>query len=259
MVIRHADLRRKLARSCHYLIQNYGQHLLKNETGGWQVVIELLGSIPLSLTDRRFQMEWNNGTTHVIGSLDPDASKIGSLHSDASTKADSNEERTTGDSFLSLFQWPEDTLSTAFASIKLVTEEFLETFCEDTTLVRSVLNALSFFSAQKSDINIALSSIEMMWKVSDFVVRLQTDLKYTGDAGGDDDNDGLIYDVMLQRLFQLSRDDRPEVRHCALNTLFATLVANTEKISSPRWQRYFKSILFPLFDMADARSTLAQR
>jgi hypothetical protein len=64
---------------------------------------------------------------------------------------------------------------------------------------------------------------------------------------------------MLNRLFELSMDTRPELRHCAINTLFSAMSANSLLLECQQWQRIFEKIIFPLFEKTGKRSLHAMK
>lgn len=78
------------------------------------------------------------------------------------------------------------------------------------------------------DVNISLTSVEMLWKVADFTITSASSphnvlliLQLGNTVISDDSYIALILDLMLKQLFQLSMDSRPLIRHCAMNTLFS--------------------------------------
>ena len=92
----------------------------------------------------------------------------------------------------------------------------------------------------------------MLWKVVDFVLT-------TTKRAGDETASSSILDVMMIRLLGLSIDSRPEIRNCALNTLFSAIIANSSLLSPDQWRRFYEDVLFPLFRKAEERSGLAMR
>lgn len=169
--------------------------------------------------------------------------------------------------------WPQEALRSSFRCIQLIVEEFLESSIFGIASVRkdgepllttshgnkevmdphvavtdvqkardeivtNILEALSLFAAQNRDVNVSLTGLELLWKV--------TDLAITTFSTHDQDNDNLklsgrsappekeldfstisesthhfiecVLDVSLRRLLLLSMDSRPEIRHSAMNT-----------------------------------------
>ena len=113
----------------------------------------------------------------------------------------------------------------------------------------SVMKCLSLFGSQNCDINIALTSVEFLWKVTDSVV--QTFFKMDDSSSSE-----LVLNEMFLQLKNLCMDFRPEIRHCALNTFFGAIISNGSKLTSITWNKVF-IILYELFDQFEVRSNLA--
>jgi hypothetical protein len=56
-----------------------------------------------------------------------------------------------------------------------------------------------------------------------------------------------------------SMDQRPEIRNCATNTLFAAIVANGSMLSVAQWVSAWADVIFPLLEMIAARCQEAGR
>lgn len=164
----------------------------------------------------------------------------------ASMKPD--EEDSSSDIVQEKLQWPIASLSTAFSCIKLIVDEFMNLVPIDAVVL--VISCLASFASQIHDVNISLTSLEMLWKVYDQMMR-------------DPKKDNLIaqsvFDVTMNSLFVSSMDQRPEIRHCAMNTLFAalTMTANASLTSGSQWKQVFDDVIFPLFQRAGDRSKQA--
>ena len=65
-------------------------------------------------------------------------------------------------------EWPKASLITAFSVLKLLADEFLESM--NLRVIGEVIKCLSAFAAQTVDVNISLTSVEMLWKVSDIAM-----------------------------------------------------------------------------------------
>ncbi len=144
--------------------------------------------------------------------------------------------------------WPRESLMTAFSCMKLVVDDFLEDLPYD-VIIQGV-HCVSEFSAQTLDVNISLTSIEMLWKVTDYIMtssRKRHDEKTTTAA----------LDAMFSRLSLLSVDSRPEIRNCATNTLFSAVLSNSNFLSSTQWKSVFDDIVFPLFSATEQMSLRA--
>ena len=147
-------------------------------------------------------------------------------------------------------KWPVTALDCAFNCMKLILDEYLESVSLVATT--SIISALSSFSSQVLDVNISLTSLEMLWKVYDQTMRLSSGQGAAAQA---------VFDVTMKQLLVLSMDMRPEIRHCAMNTLFAalTMTANATLTNGAQWKQIFDDVVFPLFVRAGQRSHQAMQ
>lgn len=173
--------------------------------GGWEIVFDLLMSIPLSMSEA-------NGE----GAAGP--------------------------------VWPKESLLSAFTCMKLVVDDFLEELPYE--VIIKAVHCVAAFSAQVQDVNVSLTSIEMLWKVTDYIMTSSRKLD-------DQDTSSAALDVMLDRLSHLSVDSRPEIRNCATNTLFSAVLSNAGMLSPDQWRSVFDDIVFPLFEATQQKSLLA--
>ena len=133
--------------------------------------------------------------------------------------------------------WPKESLFIAFSSMKLLVDDFL--LFLDEAMFQEIIVALSLFGTQNVDVNICLTAIEMSWKVVDFIMNSE-EIR--------DDISILIFDSTLNHLLHLARDPRPEIRNCATNTLFSTMVSNVSRLQMIQWQHAFDDVIFKLFE-----------
>ena len=145
--------------------------------------------------------------------------------------------------------WPIASLSISFNCMKLIVDEYMDFI--SLGQVTSLISCLSYFSSQLDDVNISLTSLEMLWKVYDQMMR---SLKDNTSASMKE-----IFSITTQQLLSLSMDTRPEIRHCAMNTLFAalTMTANASLTTGNQWKQVFDEVVFPLFEKAGERSNQA--
>lgn len=166
----------------------------------------------------------------------------------------------TGAGVIPQYQWPLESLVSAFTCMKLIVDEFFEVLVADCELVGAVLHGLALFGSQVKDANISLTSVEMLWKVTDLAItyaRSNRELRLADSAISSQHYVAVVFDIMLKRLFQLSMDPQPLIRHCAMNTLFSAMSTHAPIISAEQWQQVFGNIIFPLFERAGARSRIA--
>jgi hypothetical protein len=142
------------------------------------------------------------------------------------------------------------------------------------------------YGAQRTDVNISLTAIGSLWTTADFFARgvnheacraqgAKTELSHSeprastiteGDeefgrwmSKGKEDTKsdpnetlGMGCDAFLLAVYgviqSLGTDERPEVRHSAIRTLFQSLSSHGHKLTLPMWKRCLWNLVFPLVD-----------
>jgi hypothetical protein len=247
--VKFEDVRSSLLKGLDTLLQSIGGMLEGGENGGWRVILEVLGSVPLSHTSSVFRSEWINAYQQYWPTC-----KI--LLPIPSSITDGND----GQSDFPM--WLKETLPDAFASTMLIVDEFTESLLADDALIQSLLEVLSLFGSQTADTNISLTAVEVLWKVADSSIRMIHVSKVAANNGrqvGILISGDKIVEVLFNRLYQLSLDSRPEIRHCAINTFFNAMTNAMLQASYTQWFSVFDDIIVPLFQKAGARSQLAMR
>ncbi|XP_031404263.1 protein MON2 homolog isoform X3 [Punica granatum] len=140
------------------------------------------------------------------------------------------------------------------------------------------------YSAQKTELNISLTAIGLLWTTTDFIARRllhrpqveeriiaeahsgpklknglekedkahnmsskeENEQNPSADVG---DHEKLLFSVFLL-LQKLGSDERPEVRNSAVRTLFQTLVGHGQKLSETMWEDCLWNYVFPMLDRA---------
>lgn len=250
--VRFEDVRFAVLRGLAGFLQSIGHMLEGGDDGGWRVVLELLGAVPLTHTTSVFRSEWINVYQRYWSASLSSAPMCGS---DEPMLDISQLDSEIGQDFP---LWPREALADAFSSTALVVDEFLEGIFSDFALVQSLLEVLSLFGSQTADTNISLAAVEVLWKVADGAIRSITSHSPSGKSHRKFPVE-MVMEVMLHRLLQLALDSRPEVRHCAINTLFTALASNATLVSFTFLKASFEEVVVPLFDKVSARSQLAIR
>ena len=243
------DVRNDVINGVLELVQGpSGSHIVNSATGnanaassGWLAIVELIASVPASMviaTTGPSEFEKNSNSP----SPPPPPSSSGHL------------------------AWSKGCLQSAFAVIKVIIDEFLETMTRgggsngniSVELVAALIHCLSQFTSQTADVNVSLTSVEMLWKV--------TDLAISNVASIDGDVAAMkVFGLMAHTLRELSMDHRPEIRNCAVNTLFSALTAHahtptsllTRRDVSLRLKKTLEDVVFPLFYLAAETSRQA--
>lgn len=270
--VRYSDVRSSIIKGLVELLHGKGQILSAGDTGGWSVIVELLSSVPLSMTSEAFVNLWFNSEAASPGEGSGGASDAPG-ESDDHRREEMASPSAPGGNFsigqigdIPQYQWPRESLSVAFTCMKLVVDDFLEVLQSNCDLISAVLQGLALFGSQLNDVNVSFTSVELLWKVTDRSITAATaegsEQVLHAQAHGVITSDRYVttvMDIMLTKLFQLSMDVRPEIRHCAMNTLFSAMSTHASIIPSEQWQTVFDGIIFPLFEEAGARSQMAMR
>lgn len=218
--IPYDDIRNGTIEGLYALLQE-GGHAVE---GGWEIVLELLLSVPSGVS------EGGAG-----------GKSTSSLPGAGGSKADL-------DSGYGQPTWSREALQVAFSCLKLIVDDFLDLLPHN--VIIKAVHCVSAFSAQNTDVNISLTSIEMLWKVTDFMMMSSRKV-------GDDKATSVVMDVMLSRLALLSVDSRPEIRNCATNTLFSAVLSNSTFLAPAQWKHIFDDVVFPLFAATEQKSVEA--
>ena len=205
---RHEDVQINIIHGLLSMLQGGGEVV---KGGGWNAIIVLVGAVPESMKAEHDE------------------------ESNSANGGDSDDNK----------RWPTASLLIAFNCIKLVVDEFMDLVPVDAIVL--VLSCLASFSSQDQDVNISLTSLEMLWKVYDQMMRNPKRDIAAAQA---------VFDVTMSSLLVSSMDHRPEIRHCSMNTLFAalTMTANASLTSGSQWKQVFDDVIFPLFQRAGDRS-----
>lgn len=287
--MRYSDVRSGIIDGLANLLQGKGQIVSGGGAGGWAVILDLISSVPLSMASASAPAASESEQAAWVGTGSEegwdaeesfaglDAGAQSTLPPTPVASADTSVRLALqvpgfqgSGSMASLatagvipqYQWPLESLVSAFTCMKLIVDEFLVVLEPDCELVSSVLHGLALFGSQVKDVNISLTSVEMLWKVTDDAIkyaRSNQNLRLSGKTIVTSHYVAVIFDIMLKQLFQLSMDGQPLIRHCAMNTLFSAMSTHAPIISTEQWQQVFGNIIFPLFERAGARSRIAMR
>ncbi len=214
--IRYDDIRNDIVQGLLRMLQDTGELI----NTGWAPIVDLLSMVPASLPT------------------------FGALAEEMGDEGAENGQR----------PWPKTALSNSFNCMKLIVDEFLDMIPLDVT--KALLMALSYFAAQGVDVNISLTSVEMLWKVGDLSLTRPHTEGLSGSAGDRLSNISVL-EIMMQRLLVLSTDGRPEIRNCGMNTLFSAVTANASLLTSTQWKQVFDEVIFPLFIRTEERQSKA--
>ncbi|KAJ6384364.1 hypothetical protein OIU78_027638 [Salix suchowensis] len=105
------------------------------------------------------------------------------------------------------------------------------------------------YSTQKTELNISLTAIGLLWTTTDFIAKGLLHGPAEGKETGFHDEHSLLFCV-FSLLQTLGADDRPEVRNAAVRTLFQTLGSHGQKLSKSMWEDCLWNYVFPAVDRA---------
>ncbi|KAK1288620.1 hypothetical protein QJS10_CPB19g01189 [Acorus calamus] len=171
-----------------------------------------------------------------------------------------------------------DLIPLGFQCVRIIMNDGLSTIpMECLDLCIEVTGA---YSQQKTDINISLTAVSLLWTATDFITKglvdmhdeNETEVKHRNNVKqnelGEDVEDELTrrsttgillplknaidYEKLLFSVFSmlqtLGADERPEVRNSAIRTLFQTLGSHGQKLSSRMWEKCLANYVFPILD-----------
>ncbi|KAJ7973440.1 protein MON2-like isoform X1 [Quillaja saponaria] len=164
-----------------------------------------------------------------------------------------------------------DLVTLGFQNLRVIMNDGLSTIPPDCLEV--CVDVTGAYSAQKTELNISLTAIGLLWTTTDFIAKgLETGMPNTSPILKQIDNENmeeqtlhisnnqapLIDDVDYEKLLfsvfsllqNLGADDRPEVRNSAVRTLFQTLGSHGQKFSKSMWEDCLWNYVFPVLDCA---------
>lgn len=175
-----------------------------------------------------------------------------------------------------------DLVTLGFQSLRVIMNDGLATIPADCLHV--CVDVTGAYSAQKTELNISLTAIGLLWTATDFIakglIHGPVEEKETGISDLDSfpkkmdgekaeeqaldisdnlndqtplinivDSDKLLFSV-FSLLQKLGADERPEVRNSAVRTLFQTLGSHGQKLSKSMWEDCLWNYVFPTLDRA---------
>ncbi|KAG0481264.1 hypothetical protein HPP92_012122 [Vanilla planifolia] len=155
-----------------------------------------------------------------------------------------------------------DLIPLGFQSIRVIMNDGLSTMpvhCIDVCI-----DVTGAYAAQKTEINISLTAIGLLWIATDFIAKglLQKIPKETtmrNENGTTTDADNLAQDSDVFSILQkLGSDERPEVR-IQHRTLFQILGSHGQKISKSVWENCLWTYVFPVLESVSFLAATSSR
>ncbi|ESQ32284.1 hypothetical protein EUTSA_v10003510mg [Eutrema salsugineum] len=183
-----------------------------------------------------------------------------------------------------------DVATLGFQSLRVIMSDGLPTLPEDCLHV--CIDVTGAYSAQKTDLNISLTAIGLLWTLTDFVAKglHHGSLVEKGSesnsvdptppqTNGEDkekdtisnfnkpDDDSRIQVVNHEKLLflvfsliqKLVDDERPEVRNSAVRTFFQILGSHGNKLSKSMWEDCLWNYIFPMLDGASHKAATSSK
>ncbi|KAG0338258.1 hypothetical protein BG004_007294 [Podila humilis] len=167
----------------------------------------------------------------------------------------------------------------AFPCLQLICTDFLSLL--NATNLQLCIDSLAAFGYQTEDLNISLTSVGLLWNISDFIQQSLRDLVSSTESNNDSAQSDSVLDgkvvkdivqsfpdpelsvnslnglwmLLLYKISTLCSDMRPEVRNGAIQTLLRTIQINAIGLSLTAWQQCIWKVLLPLLDDVDAASS----
>ncbi|KAL0890802.1 hypothetical protein Bca101_014785 [Brassica carinata] len=183
-----------------------------------------------------------------------------------------------------------DVATLGFQSLRVIMSDGLPTLPEDCLHV--CIDVTGAYSAQKTDLNISLTAIGLLWTLTDFLAKglhhgslvekgsgfnnVDTSPQQTNGEGLEEhivsksnkpDDEARIHLVNHEKLLflvfsliqKLVDDDRPEVRNSAVRTFFQILGSHGNKLSKSMWEDCLWNYIFPMLDGASHKAATSSK
>ncbi|KAL5702278.1 hypothetical protein ACHQM5_027513 [Ranunculus cassubicifolius] len=185
-----------------------------------------------------------------------------------------------------------DIISLGFQNIRVIMNDGLSAI--PVHFLDVCIDVTGAYSAQKTELNISLTAISLLWTTTDFIAKglvhghldeketetianlrsspLQNGEKIVQkgirDTNEESDDKVQVLDTfhrekllfaIFSLLQKLGSDDRPEVRNSAIRTLFQTLGSNGQKFSRSMWEDCLWKYVFPALDRVSLMASTSSK
>lgn len=168
-----------------------------------------------------------------------------------------------------------DLVTLGFQSLRVIMNDGLSTVPSE--FLHVCIDVTGAYSAQKTELNISLTAIGLLWTSTDFIAKglfegptedkgretldhknvekIEQTLNTVKKANQQDpsitvaEHEKLLFSV-FSLLQNLGADERPEVRNSAVRTLFQTLGSHGQKLSKSMWEDCLWNYVFTTLDRA---------
>ncbi|XP_009151236.2 protein MON2 homolog isoform X4 [Brassica rapa] len=183
-----------------------------------------------------------------------------------------------------------DVATLGFQSLRVIMSDGLPTLPEDCLHV--CIDVTGAYSAQKTDLNISLTAIGLLWTLTDFIAKglhhgcqvekgsgfsnVDTSPQQTNGEGVEEhvvsnsnkpdfeartqivNHEKLLF-LVFSLIQKLVDDDRPEVRNSAVRTFFQILGSHGNKLSKSMWEDCLWNYIFPMLDSASHKAATSSK
>ncbi|RCI10166.1 hypothetical protein L249_8628 [Ophiocordyceps polyrhachis-furcata BCC 54312] len=160
----------------------------------------------------------------------------------------------------------------SFGSLQLICSDFLSSLPKACFLI--LVDTLYKFCSQDDDLNIALTTINFFWVLSDFLSTKEESLDITVELArqGDHENgleelaadgeqkgsDAALWMLLLLRLTAVTTDERLELRNSAIQTLLRIFDAYGDRLGAEAWSACVESVIFRLLSSLESELEAAE-
>ncbi|KAG0043279.1 hypothetical protein BGZ83_011637 [Gryganskiella cystojenkinii] len=255
----------RVMKNLRELIQGHPNALIEIQRMGLETLNKLLQTSGQSLS-----YGWGIIFEMIQSSIGTPASKT--VPESSPEPTESSEEDSSAQSVVT--QKSTGLVRIAFPCLQLICTDFLSLL--NAKNMQLCIDTLAAFGHQTEDLNIALTSVGLLWNISDFIQQSLRDLKQgdTPQSTADETTSGAVDDIvqlfpepdlsynnlsglwmlLLYKISTLCSDVRPEVRNGAIQTLLRTIQINAAGLSMRAWRQCVWKILLPLLDSIQAAS-----
>ncbi|RHY39772.1 hypothetical protein DYB38_000824 [Aphanomyces astaci] len=125
----------------------------------------------------------------------------------------------------------------AFKSLRLIVDDLVVGMQSPSR--RACIACVGVYASCAKDVNISLTAVNELWTLADTIAKRKTTLT-------DDDDEVALWPTVFSELKQIALDTRPEVRNCAINTLFGTAVTHGAQFRLVEWTIFLQGTVLPL-------------
>lgn len=129
----------------------------------------------------------------------------------------------------------DEMISEGFKVVRIIADDFLSSLAKNS--LSTWLKVLGLYSRQEDDLNVSLTSIGLLWRTADFVAK-----------SDEISREDWLWVGIFEMLKDVSVDESPEIRNCAVKTLTGALSAHSFRLSARAWSGCVERALLPLLE-----------